>query len=383
MKIIKKYNSSYKENNNTMKKNIYSKKIIFIIILFFIISLISIFASLKNSSDKFIFIKQLIFYIIGTIVLCFSYCKKDDIFQYDMLFYISLNLILILLLFLGISINGSKCWIIIGPFSFQPSEFMKISLIITISKILDKYKNKKSFKSEISLLIKTFFILLIPSILTFLEPDTGVVIIYFIITIGMLLYRGLNKKWYLFTILIFSITLTSLTYLYFSKKDLLLNLLGNNSFYRLERIINWQNGSGYQLDNSLIAISSSGLFGFGFNNTPLYFPEASTDFIFTTFSSNFGLMGNIVLLIIFIIFDINILSLIRRKTKMQYRYFLIGAFTMIFYQQIQNIGMTIGLLPITGITLPFISYGGSSLLSYMFLFGLVLKISDEQFNYIN
>ena len=366
-----------------MKKNIYSTKIKIIIMLFFIISLISIFTSLKISSDKSIFIKQIIFYIIGIIVLFFSYKKKNDIFHYDLLLYISLNLILLVLLFLGISINGSKCWIIIGPFSFQPSEFIKISLIITISKILNKYKNKKSFKSEFTLLTKIFFILLIPSILTFLEPDTGVVIIYFVITIGMILYRGLNKKWYLFTIIILCIILGSLAYLYFFNRELLLNILGNNIYYRLDRLLNWKNGSGYQLENSLITISSSGLLGFGFNNIPLYFPEASTDFIFTSFSSNFGFIGSIFLIMIFIIFDLNILSIIKRKTRIQHRYFLVGVFIMICYQQIQNISMTIGLLPITGITLPFISYGGSSLLSYMFLFGLVLKINDEQFNYIN
>ena len=366
-----------------MKKNISSLKIKAFLFIFFIISLLSIFASLIINDDKTIFTKQVIFYFIGILVLIFSYHKKDEIFKYDLLLYFTLNLILLLLLFLGISINGSKCWIIIGPISFQPSEFMKISLIITLSKVLNRYKNKRSFKSELKLLLVSFVILLVPLILTFLEPDTGVIIIYLIITISMILYRGLNKKWYLIFSFILFISIGSITYLYFLKRDFLMNIIGNSMFYRLERIINWQNGTGYQLDNSLIAISAAGLFGFGFNKTPLYFPEASTDFIFTTFSSNFGFIGSIILFITFIIFDINMLSLIKRKTKMQYRYFLIGSFAMILYQQIQNIGMTINLLPITGITLPFISYGGSSLLSYMFLFGIILKISDEEFNYLN
>ena len=366
-----------------MKNNISNLKIKVILFIFFIISLLSIFASLIISNDKSIFIKQIIFYFVGILILIFSYHKKDEIFKYDLLLYITINIILLLLLFLGISINGSKCWIIIGPISFQPSEFMKISLIITLAKLLDRYKNKRSFKSELKLLIISLITLAIPSTLTFLEPDTGVIIIYLVITISMLIYRGISKRWYIIFSIISLIFFGSIISLYFLKKDFLLNILGNSMFYRLERIINWQNGSGYQLDNSLIAISSAGLFGFGFNKTPLYYPEASTDFIFTTFSSNYGLIGSIILFITFIIFDTNILSLIKRKTKMQYRYFLIGSCAMILYQQIQNIGMTINLLPITGITLPFISYGGSSLLSYMFLFGLILKISDEQFNYLN
>ncbi len=366
-----------------MKKNIYSTRIKIYLFIFFVISIISIFSSLKINNDKSIFLKQIIFYILGLIILLFSYHKKNDIFKYNIFLYTGLNFILLSLLFLGISINGSKCWIIIGPISFQPSEFMKISLIIEVAIILEKYKNKKGFKNDLILIIKIIIILLIPSILTFLEPDTGVVIIYFIIVITMLLYRGINRKMYILSLSIIIIFLGSITFLYLFNKDLLLNILGNNIYYRLERILNWSKGSGYQLENSLIAIASSGLFGFGFNKTPLYFPEASTDFIFTTFSSNFGFIGSIILFFIIMLFDLNILKMINRKTKMIYKYFLIGIFAMILYQQVQNISMTIGLLPITGITLPFISYGGSSLLSYMFICGILLRISDDEHNYIN
>ncbi len=366
-----------------MEKNIYSTKLKIILFLFFIISLISIYATLNYVNDKNIVFKQFAFYIIGVLTLLFSYYKKDDIFKYHILFYIGICFLLFLLLILGIKINGSRCWIIIGPLSIQPSEFMKISLIITISKVLDKYKNKRSFKKEISLIIKILTILLIPSVLTFLEPDTGVVIIYFVITICLILYRGINRKWYIILSVIIIVFFSSITYLYFFNKDLLMNIIGDNIYYRLDRLLNWSQGSGYQLENSLITISSAGLFGFGFNKTPLYFPEANTDFIFTTYSSNYGFIGSIFLFILIIIFDLNILSIINNKTKRINRYFLIGVFAMIIYQQIQNISMTIGLMPITGITLPFISYGGSSLLSYMFICGIILRISNEQYNYLN
>ena len=368
-----------------MKKVLTNNKLFTCIIIFFIISLLSIYSAQKISSSSLgnIFIKQIIFYIIGCIVLFIAYFKKKEIIKYSLWLYIFFNVLLLVLLFLGVSINGSRCWLLIGPISLQPSEFMKIFLIILIAKVLNKYRSKKNIKKEFKMLLIVFLILLIPSILTFLEPDTGVVIIYFIITISMILYRGINKKWYLFILIILGIISSIIVFLLIYKKDLLINFLDSSIFYRLDRLFNWQKQSGYQLENSIITIGSSGLIGYGINNIPLYYPEASTDFIFTTFSSIFGFIGNIILFAIILIFDINILKIIKRKIKKTDEYILIGLFSMIFYQQIQNIGMTIGLLPITGITLPFISYGGSSLLSYMFIIGLILRISHDNSKYIN
>ena len=380
-----KYNNYYLGNNKTMEKNINIKKIILSLGIFFIISLISIYSTIPISSSDLgnIFLKQIIYYIIGIIVLILSYKYTEEIFKYHYLIYIGFNFLLLILLFLGISINGSKCWIIIGSISFQPSEFMKLSLILTESHLLYKYRHKRSMKNDFMLLLKSLIILLIPSILTFLEPDTGVVIIYFMIIITMILYRGINKKWYFIFGLIILMIIGSMIYLYLFQKELLLDLLGNNLFYRLDRILNWQSGTGYQLENSLIAIGSAGLYGFGIRNIPIYFPESSTDFIFTSFASCFGLLGCIFLIVIIILFDTNILRIINSKTKARNAYLLVGCFIMILYQQIQNIGMTIALLPITGITLPFISYGGSSLLSYMFILGIILHIASFQGKYIN
>ncbi len=367
-----------------MRKAIVNNRIISCIIIFFIISLLSIYTSLKitNSTLGNIFIKQIIFYLIGLIIFFIAYFKKKEIIKYATWLYVFFNILLLILLIMGVSINGSRCWLLIGPISFQPSEFMKIFLIIVIAKILSNYR-KKNIKKEAKMLLIILITLLIPSILTFLEPDTGVVLIYFIITISMILYRGINKKWYLIILIILGIFASVIIFLLLYKKELLINFLDNSIFYRLERLFNWQKQSGYQLENSMITIGSSGLFGFGINNVPLYYPESSTDFIFTTFSSIFGFIGNIFLFLITIIFDINILKIIHRKIKKIDEYILIGLFSMIFYQQIQNIGMTIGLLPITGITLPFISYGGSSLISYMFIIGIILRISHDNYKYIN
>ena len=366
-----------------MRKALLNNKLITCIIIFFIISLLSIFTAQKitNNIDN-ILIKQIIFYVIGIITLIISYKKKKEIIKYSFWLYLFFNILLFILLILGISINGSRCWIILGPISFQPSEFMKIFLIIVIAKILSKYKSKKMNK-EFKMLLTIFILFLIPSILTFLEPDTGVVLIYFIITISMIIYRGINKKWYIIISIILSIISSILFIILLIDKNLIINFLDNSIFYRLERIFSWQKQSGYQLESSMITIASSGLLGFGINHVPLYYPEASTDFIFTTFSSIFGFIGNIILFIIIIVFDLNIIKLASNKIKKIDEYMLIGLFSMILYQQIQNISMTIGLLPITGITLPFISYGGSSLLSYMFALGLIIRISHDNYKYIN
>ena len=368
-----------------MRKLTYNTKLISCIIIFFIISILSIYSASKitNSSLGNIFTKQIIYYVIGIIILLISYFKKKEILKHSFIIYLFINTLLLLLLIMGTSINGSKCWLLLGPFSFQPSEFMKIFLIINIAKLLNKYRSKKNIKKEFKLLFIIFILLLIPSVLTFLEPDTGVVLIYFIITISMLLYRGINKRWFYTLLVILGVIITIIMTILLIDKNIIINFLDNSIFYRLERIFNWQKQSGYQLENSIISIASSGLFGFGINKVPLYYPEASTDFIFTSFSSVFGFIGNIILFITIIYFDINILKIIKTKIKKTDEYILIGLFSMILYQQIQNIGMTIGLLPITGITLPFISYGGTSLLSYMFIIGIAFRIQHDNQKYIN
>ena len=134
-----------------------------------------------------------------------------------------------------------------------------------------------------------------------------------------------------------------------------------------------------QLTNSLSAIGSSGLIGHGFNHTPIYFPEAGTDFIFSVFASNFGFIGSMILLVILLFFDLRLIYISRSNINSIDKYVMIGVISILLYQQIQNISMTIGLLPITGITLPFISYGGSSLIAYMILLGLVFNIYNSNF----
>ena len=152
---------------------------------------------------------------------------------------------------------------------------------------------------------------------------------------------------------------------------------------RIDRLLDWSNGSGYQLENGMTAIASGGLFGNGFNNTPIYFPEPQTDFIFAVFASNFGLVGATLLIGLIIYFDVKLITTAINSNKNINKYIIGGIIGMLIYQQFQNIGMTLGIMPITGITLPFISYGGSSLLSYMIMIGIIFNISNDSLRYRN
>ena len=151
----------------------------------------------------------------------------------------------------------------------------------------------------------------------------------------------------------------------------------------MDRILNWSNSSGLQLTNGLTAIGSAGITGHGFNHTPIYFPEMQTDFIFAVFASNFGLVGALLLISLFIYFDLNVITMADKSPNMSDKLAIGGIISVLLFQQIQNIGMTLGLLPIMGITLPFISYGGSSLLSYMILIGMLFNISNENLRFKN
>ena len=287
-----------------------------------------------------------------------------------------------MLLFFGTPINNSRCWFTIpGIGSIQPSEFMKIFIMLTLATMIHNfridYKNPDCF-DEFVFIIKTFIIVLIPSFLTFLQPDTGAVLIYFIIYLFMMFISGIRFRWFIAFFFICLSLLGIILFIYYFHEKLFINIFGSSLYYRLDRIFNWSNGSGLQLENALAAIGSSSLFGHGYNKTPIYFPESSTDFIFAVYASNFGLVGCFILLFIIIYLDINILLLCKRKIIDTDKYIIIGILGMLIFQQVQNIGMTIGLFPITGITLPFISYGGSSLLSYMLIVGIILNISYQK-----
>ena len=300
-------------------------------------------------------------------------------------FYIIGVISLILVLFIGKEVNNARCWFSIKYIgSIQPSEFMKVFLIIIISKLIKDFNENHispTTLDEFKFLIKIFIIVIIPAILTFIEPDTGSVMIYFIIALVMLFVGGIRKRWFFLIIVLLAAIVGGVTSIYLIDKELFLKIFGTSLLYRIDRIINWSSSSGMQLTNSLTAIGSAGILGHGFINTPIYFPEMQTDFIFAVIASNFGLLGAILLILLLIFFDINLLLTANKTTDITDKYAIGGIIAVLLFQQIQNISMTIGLLPIMGITLPFISYGGSSLLSYMLLVGMIFNISNESLRF--
>ena len=360
-------------------------KILIPICLLALISIITIYSASTYTSKNLgnLALKQTLWYTVGIFLVMFLLRMKNEyLYRHTKFLYIVGNILLLGLLFFAEPINNSKCWFTIpGIGSIQPSEFMKIFIMLVLAKIIHDFRSDykdPTIKEEALFISKTLGIVLIPSILTFLQPDTGSVIIYLVIYLFMMFASGIRLRWFLIAFSIVTIILGFILGTYFLNEKLFINIFGTDLFYRLERIFDWQSGSGLQLENALAAIGSAGVFGHGFNKTPIYFPESSTDFIFAVFASNFGLIGSIILIGIIIYLDINIINLAKRKIVDTDKYILAGIVGMLLFQQIQNIGMTIGLFPITGITLPFVSYGGSSLLSYMLIVGIILNISMEK-----
>jgi cell division protein FtsW (lipid II flippase) len=366
------------------------KTILIPILLFAFISIITLYgaSSILPSSMNHLVRNQIIWYIVGFMIAYFVMTIGNAyIYRMTWLLYVIGILSLIGLFFFGKSINDATCWYYIkGVGTIQPSEFMKIILIITnaslISNFNDQFPNP-SIREEFMFLIKIGIVVLIPSVLTFMEPDTGVVLIYLLITFVMLFISGIRYRWFLIIIGILIVSIGLVLGIYFINQNLFIKIFGTSFFLRVDRLLDWSNHSGYQLQNSLSSIGSAGLFGHGIASNPIYFPEAQNDFIFAVYASHFGFIGSLFLLSLLVLFDIRLITLALRTNKLINKYVIAGVVGMLIYQQIQNIGMTFGLLPITGITLPFISYGGSSLLSYMLAMGLIFNISNENMRYTN
>lgn len=367
------------------------KGVLIPMILFAIISVITIYSaqSLLGSDMQNLALKQVIWYVIGFALAYFiMFIGNDFIYRNIWILYGIGVLSLFGLFFFGTSINDAKCWYTL-PWNLgtiQPSEFMKIILIMTLGSMIQKFNenfDNPSVMEEFKFLIKVGIVVGIPSILTFLQPDTGVVLIYLLITIVMLFISGIRYRWFALLFGICAFFVAIILGIYFMNQDLFVKIFGTSFFLRVDRLLDWSNKSGYQLENGISAIGSAGLFGHGFNNTPVYFPEPQTDFIFAVFGSNFGFIGSLALISLLIFFNVKLIMIAIKNNSNINKYVIGGIVGMLIYQQFQNIGMTIGLMPITGITLPFISYGGSSLLSYMIMVGIIFNISNETLRYTN
>lgn len=316
--------------------------------------------------------KQILWFCIGfLLIFLLSKVKIKFFFHYSFYFYLLGILLLILVLFFGKNTNGAKAWFDLKFFHFQPSEFVKIALLLYLVKVTNDFKLKKI--KEFWYILKCIGITLIPSLLVFLEPDTGAIIIYLFILLSIFILSGIKKRWFVISFILILLLVGTFTYLYINNQDLLIHYMGTSFFYRVDRIIHFADGTGMQLNNALATIGNAGVFGHGIQKELLYVPEFPTDFVFTLSISIFGFLGGILLLFSYFTLDYYFIHKLVEIKDLQSKLFIHGFIYIFLYQQVQNILMNLGLFPIMGIPLPFLSYGGSNMIVYFIFLGFILN----------
>ena len=328
-----------------------------------------IYSEFKYGTPYKYLIQQVIFFIIGIILMIvFSKINHNIYKKYANTFLGICFLLLILVLIPGIGTirNGSRSWFGIMGLGFQPSELTKLSLIIFISKYLsnnDKYKRDTfKFMGPIIFLIMLFFGLIL------LEPDFGTGMVIVCSLIGLIFISGCDVSIFIKLGILGIVGIIVLVLI---------------APYRLDRITSFVNpwsdplGSGFQMIQSLYAIGPGGLLGFGFlgsRQKHFYLPEPQTDFIFSIITEEFGFIGSVVLISLFIILYYYIIKKAINCNNLFSKYLIFGLTFLLLFQTLLNLSVVVGLVPITGVTLPFISYGGSSLLVSMISIGIILNV---------
>lgn len=324
----------------------------------------------ENYNDSFYYFKrQLLFMCLGYIIMIVIYrLDINNIKKLSTFFFLFSLFLLILVIIPGIGVvrGGARSWIGIGTFSIQPSEFMKIALIIFLAKYLDN--NYLDLRKTKHLIYLSILICLIFGLIM-IQPDFGTGLVIVLSCFALLFTSGANLKFFVCLIVVGIIGIT---------------ILIISAPYRMERILAyldpWSDplGSGFQGIQSLFAITPGGLFGHGFNKSiqkHFFLPEPQNDFIFAIVVEEFGLIGGLIVVGIFF-FVIYRTFIIASRTENKYCMFLLMGLSITLAVQIFiNIGVVIGLLPVTGITLPMFSYGGSSLIINFISFGVMLNAS--------
>lgn len=382
------------------KKFHIDRGLVVILFLLTISSLVAIYGALpllpqwKDGVE--LLAKQVVWYVIGYSFLVFLiFFGIDRLFTGIRVFYwILLGLLVILLLDRVINlpfispISGTRAWFNFpGIGTFQPSEFMKIVLIIMTANVVHSHnqlKTEMSFASDLKLFYKIAIFAFPALLLIFLQPDTGIPIIIVIGILTMLAVSGVRREWVWLGAFGLVGGLAGLVFLFYSYPDVLARILGDA--YKLNRFYGWLqteryiSSFGLQLYQGMLAIGSGGWFGHGLATKLVTILEPQNDFIFAVIGQDFGFVGTSFVLFLSLALDLKLASIALQYKEPRERYMVAGILGMIFYQQIQNMGMIVGLLPITGITLPLISSGGSSLLSYMLPLAIIFHMSSENKN---
>lgn len=357
-----------------MSKNFIKKiewQILICVVLLLSIGLIALYSANQES-----FKKQIVWIVISIpIFLCFSIIDYKLIARFSIVYYILSIILLIIVLFTG-KINGASSWFNLSNFSLQPGEFGKLATIFFAATVLAKIsdKNSKDINKPLNIL-KILGIFLVPIILIVLQPDYGTAMAYVASLVLMLFVAGINKKYIIISILIAAI---SLPLLYFF-------VLPQHAKARIDVYLNPESdprGDGYNIIQSKIAIGAGKLTGLGWlqgTQTHLgYLYPKSTDFIFSVIGEEFGFIVCSIIVILYVIFITKSVNIAKTASDNLGSYISIGIIGMFLFHILENIGMTIGLLPITGVPLPFISYGGSALITDVVAVALLININARK-----
>ena len=315
------------------------------------------------------FEKQLIWVALAFLIffsfsfIDFRFLRSSNVVIFLYLFFTAL---LLLLFLVGTTIKGATSWFTIGGFSFQPSDFMKLILIL----LLAKYFSRRHVEiANIKHILISGLYVLIPFILVFLQPDFGSAIVIFLIWLGMIMVSGISKK-HLLTVLVIGVLAFTLAWTFVLEP------------YQKERIGSFIHpltdpyGTGYNARQAMIAIGSGQLFGkgvgYGTQSRLQFLPEFESDFIFAAYAEEWGFVGAVLLLVFFGLVIWRILSTALVGATNFEMLFGVGVAMFLMSHIVINIGMNLGLLPVTGITLPFMSYGGSHLMTEFAALGILM-----------
>ena len=351
------------------------KLMISAMILLMIFGIINIYLASSVEYGTLFLKRQSIWFIVCLVALYFVLAIDYTLLKsYTPLFYWGSIVLLILTMFIGTEINGAKGWIRLGPLSFQASEVAKLATIMMLGKTLEEMNGTIN---EWRNFLKMAIYSVIPAAFIVIQPDMGMTMVLFFIVVGI------------FFIAVLDIRIIGGGFLSLVLAIVIAWNIGLIKPYQIQRLTSFldpesdTSSAGYQLNHSLIGVGNGGIFGLKGNYitkensvgyAAQYVPEVQTDFIFASISEQWGLLGAATLLTLYGILIYRMIAIARTSKDIFGSIITVGLVAYFLFAIFQNIGMTIGLMPITGITLPLISYGGSSLLTTVMSIGLVLNI---------
>lgn len=361
-----------------MLKKIFKKMdylIISIIVIMFCIGVVALYSANGGiDGDTSECVKQIIWFTVGIVAACSIVAIDYNILGKLWIPLYAIILILLVAVLFTTPINGASSWFKIGSMSLQPAEFAKIILILGTAKVIEYFKKKETLNKPISILAILSFVL-IPVALIIKQPDYGTAMVILVILVTMLFVAGIKWRYIICAMLAVAIIIP-VAYVY---------VLPQHAKNRIDVFLNPQldpRGAGYNIIQSKLAVGSGQLWGMGLfegNQTQLgILPMKTTDFIYAVISEEMGFIISSVVIILFVILLARILDIAKTSKDLYGSLICSGVFGMMLAHFIENVGMTMGLMPITGIPLPFISYGGSAMLTNMIAIGLVLSVASRR-----